>query len=602
MPKDHEKQRLFSRRAVVLGGIQAAAIAALAGRLAYLQLIKAREFSVLSENNHIKLVPVPAERGMILDRFEIPIASNEKIFRLLIDPSGLTGDIYQATLAKLAKMVDVPEKKWQQLKSVRLTGAMTAQIVKESLAWEEVSRVELNLLSLPGVTIDVGQLRHYPLGEKVAHLAGYMGSASEEEMGRDTEQALLRLPDFKIGKIGVEKMLERQLRGTAGVRRMEVNVHNVAVREVGRTESVPGRHMTLTIDSRVQDLAAEKLEGQSASVVTIEIETGNILTLLSVPAYDPNLFSLGITTEEWKRLSVDKKIPLLNKAIGGLYPPGSTYKMVVGLAGLEQGIITPNFRVYCPGYFMYGNHRFGCWKTEGHGHMDYHTAVQQSCDTFFYTVANRMGPEPFADVSRRLGLGALYNIGLVGEKHGIVPDPEWKKKLYKQKWTGGDTINCSIGQGYVITSPLQLAVMTARLAGGRQVVPRLVVPLGQEKPEFRPLPIDPEFLQRTRAAMAAVVNEPGGTAIGSRIYEPKYAFAGKTGTSQVRKLIAHGIDQNSLPWEARHHGLFVGFAPLDKPKYATAVVVEHGGGGASAAAPIAKEVLLKLQQLETESS
>lgn len=600
MPKDHEKQRLISRRAVLLGGAQAAALALLAGRLAYLQFFKSDEYASLSENNHIKLQPVAAERGYILDRFGLIIADNRKVYRLTIDPSGLTAKTYRSTLARLKTLLSIPDKKWEQLESARPSMASPPQIVKDQLNWEEVSRVELNALSLPGAFIEESQLRHYQFADKAAHLTGYLGAASDEEMKRDEEQALLRLPDFKIGKNGIEKMLEKRLRGTAGIRKLEVNVHGVVVREVGRTESVPGEHVKLTIDSRTQQVAVESIKEQSASVVALDVETGNVLVLASMPAYDPNTFSQGITHSEWNRLSKDKKIPLLNKAIGGLYPPGSTFKMMVGLAGLETGVIKPSFRVFCPGYFMLGDHRFGCWKPGGHGTVDYHQAVAQSCDTFFYTVAQRTGPEPFASVSRRCGLGHVHNMGIVGEKLGIIPDPKWKMDTYGQRWTGGDTINCSIGQGYVIVTPLQLAVMSARLASGRQVTPRLIVPPGEERPSFAPLDIDPDFLERTREAMIAVVNSDTGTARGSRIHDPRYSFAGKTGTSQVRKLIKLGLDQSSLPWEARHHGLFVGFAPVDKPKYAVAVVVEHGGGGASAAAPIARDVLLKLQQIETE--
>lgn len=600
MPKDHDKQRIFTRRAIVLTGVQTLIFGFLASRLGYLQFIKSGEYGELAENNHIKLQPVPAERGLILDRYGLPIANNEKVFKLTIDPSSLTRDAYKASLERLKSLLDLPEKKWEQLAAVKPSSVTPPQPIKDSLTWEEVSRIELNTLSLPGVSVDASQLRNYPLGEKVAHLTGYMGAASEEEMKRDREEALLRLPDFKIGKNGVEKMLETRLRGEAGIRKLEVNVKGVVVREVGRSESNPGEDVRLTIDIKAHDAAAEKLKGQSGSAVALDIENGNILVLTSVPAYDPNVFSRGITHAEWKKLSEDKKVPLLNKTIGGLYPPGSTFKMMVGMAGMEKGVIKPGFRVYCPGYYMLGNHRFGCWKAGGHGHMDYHQAIEQSCDTFFYTVAQRIGVEPTSSISRRFGLGELFNIGILGERAGIVPDPKWKMKAYKQEWTTGDTINCSIGQGYVINSPLQLAVMAARIASGKKVVPRLVIPSGEPDPIFSPIDIDPKILEETRIGMDMVVNSPTGTAHGSAIREPGMAFAGKTGTSQVRKLIKLGMDQNLLPWEHRHHGLFVGYAPLDKPKYAVGIVVEHGGGGAAAAAPVAKEVLLNLQQTAKE--
>lgn len=600
MPKDHEKQRVFTRRAVLLGGAQMATFAILAGRLAYLQFIKSDEYATLSQNNHIKLQPIAPPRGLILDRFGIPIADNEKNYRVYLDATGLSVESYKTAVKKLQELLALPEKETQQLLGLKPQTILGPQLIKDHLTWEELSRVELNSLYLPGTFIEIGHIRRYLFGEKAAHLTGYLGSASEEEMKNDEQEALLRSPDFKIGKNGIEKMLESRLRGTAGMRQLEVNVHNIVVREAGKTESVPGENIRLTIDSRAQDAAAEKLKGQSGSAVAIEVETGNVLVLASMPAYDPNQFSLGITNDEWKKLSADKKIPLLNKAIGGMYPPGSTFKMMVGMAGLEAGIFKPPFQVFCPGYFMLGNHRFGCWKPGGHGTVNYHQAVEQSCDTFFYTVAQRMGAQAYADMCRRFGMGRIYNLGIIGEKLGIVPDPAWKKKTYKQEWTAGDTINCSIGQGYVLATPLQLAVMAARLACGKQVMPRLVVPPGQETVSFDPVDIDPGILQLTQTAMAAVVNSGSGTAYGSRIPDPRFSFAGKTGTSQVRKLIQLGMNQNLLPWEFRHHGLFIGFAPVDKPKYAVAVVVEHGGGGASAAAPVAKEILWMLQKIEAE--
>lgn len=596
MPKDHDKQRILTRRAVIFGGVQIAAFATLFSRLLYLQFFKSGEYATLSENNHVKLQPVAAERGRILDRIGAVIADNDKNYQLSIDASGLTPETYKATLARLHMLLQLPEKKLKSLQAVKPGAATPPQPVKDHLSWEEVSLIELHILSLPGITIEVGQTRRYPLGEKAAHLTGYLGAASPKEMERDSEQALLRLPDFKVGKSGVEKMLEPELRGRAAVRQLEVNVHGVVVRELGKTESIPGHDVRLTIDRRVQDATAEKLKGQSGSAVVLDVENGNILALVSMPAFDPARFSLGIEAAEWKRLNTSKYIPLLNKSLSGQYPPGSTFKMMVGMAGLEAGVIKPSFRVHCPGYFMLGNYRFGCWKPGGHGTVDYHGAIAQSCDTFFYTVAQKMGVQGYADMARTCGLGKTYNIGITGEKRGIIPDPEWKEKTYGQKWTGGDTINCSIGQGYVLTTPLQLAVMAARIASGREVVPRLLVPKGGEDIVFGALPVKEEFLVQTRAGMIAAVNEPGGTALGSRIHEPRFAFAGKTGTSQVRKLVQLGLNQSLLPWEARHHGLFVGFAPIDKPKYAVAVVVEHGGGGASAAAPVAREALLVAQK------
>lgn len=597
MPKDNEKQRIFSRRALIFGGAQAAAFSVLAARLFYLQFMRTEEYKTLSENNRIKLQLVTPERGLILDRNGLPFTTNEKNYRLFVDASTIDKKSYQASIEKLQTLLTLPQKRLQELMQMKVSPASKPELIKEFLTWEEVSLVELNQLSLPGVYIDIGQIREYTLLDKAAHLIGYIGAVTESELSKD-DQPLMRLPDFKIGKNGLEKMLESDLRGMPGIRQLEVNVHGVPVREVSKKDSVPGAAVHTTIDRRLQDYTASLVKSESAGVVAMEVDTGNILALVSMPGFNPNSFSKGISTEEWASLTKNKKVPLMNKAISGQYPPGSTFKMIVGLAGLQAGVIKPSFGVSCPGHYYLGDHKFNCWKEGGHGYVTFHEAVEQSCDTFFYTVAEKLGIQRYADMARIFGFGQSYDLGLIGEKTGIVPDPDWKMKRYNQKWTGGDTINCAIGQGYVLATPLQLAVMTARMASGRMVMPRLAVSEGQEHPEFQSLPVKDSLLALNRDAMAAVVNSQSGTAYGKRITEPRYAFAGKTGTSQVRKITQRGLDQKLLPWEHRHHAWFVGFAPLDKPKYAVAVLVEHGGGGASAAAPIARDVLLKIQQLD----
>jgi len=601
MPKEIEKQRIFTRRAVIFGGVQLAAFSALAGRLAYLQFFKADEYATLSENNRIKLMLVAPERGQILDRFGVPMAVNENNYRLFMDYSSLAQPVFRATVEKLQALLPLGDKKYKSLVGTRVSTASMPEMLKEHLTWEEVSLIELHMLELPGVYIDSGQIRHYPFVDKAAHLLGYVSAVSEDELS-DNDQPLMRLPDFKIGKNGVEKMLEDRLRGTAGIRQLEVNVHGVPVREVGKKDSVAGENVRLTIDSRLQDYAAGLVADQSASVVVMEVDTGNVLALVSMPGFDPDIFSKGIASDYWKDLSNDKKSPLLNKAITGQYPPGSTFKLMVGLAGLAAGVITPASTVFCPGQFFLGDHEFKCWKPGGHGTVHFHEAIEESCDVFFYTVAERMGIDAYAKMARKFGLGETHNLGITGEKPGIIPDPEWKMKQYKERWAGGDTINCAIGQGYVLATPLQLAVMTARIAGGTAVEPRLFVPAGEEKPEFETVHVKGELMDTVREAMSAVCNEDHGTAYAHRISEPRFAMAGKTGTSQVRHLIREGMNQNTLPWEDRHHALFVGFAPVDNPKYACAVVVEHGGGGASAAAPVARDVLLKAQQLAEEGA
>lgn len=597
MAKENEKQYIFTRRSLLFGGLQLAVFSALAGRLYYLQFVNAEKYTALSENNRIKLQLVAPARGNILDRKGKQLAISNTNYRLFIDYSTITQQTLKSTLDKLKTLLVLPEKKLRALENVKVSTASMPDMIKDHLTWDEVSLIELNMMDLAGATVDIGQIRYYPLLDEAAHLLGYLGAVTEDELS-ENDPPLMRLPDFKIGKNGVEKMLEDRLRGTAGIRQLEVNVHGMPVREIGKTESKTGENIRLTIDNDLQHYAAGLVKNESASVIVMEIDTGNILSMVSLPAFDPNIFSTGISSDYWKELSTDKKSPLLNKAITGQYPPGSTFKMVVGLAAMEAKVISAATTVFCPGYFYLGEHKFNCWKEGGHGTVHYHEAIEQSCDTFFYTTAQKLGTEKIIEMAHRFGLGELNDIGLTGEKSGNIPSPEWKMKRFKQRWSGGDTINYAIGQGYVLSTPLQLAVMMARMASNKKVSPRLFVPEGEENPEFKNLGLSSELMRINIEAMSAVVNEQHGTAYAKRISDPRFIMGGKTGTSQVRKILQRGQNQSLLPWEARHHALFVGFAPIDNPKYACCVAIEHGGGGASAAAPVARDVLLRIQQID----
>lgn len=598
MPKDSERQLVFSRRALIFGGLQLAAFSALASRLYYLQFINAEKYTALSENNRIKLQLVAPARGNILDRKGEPMATSNTNYRLFIDYSTITQQALKSTIEKLKTLLVIPEKKLKALENVKVSTASMPDMIKEHLTWDEVSLIELHMMDLSGVTVDIGQIRYYPLLDEAAHLLGYLGAVTESELS-DDDPPLMRLPDFKIGKNGVEKMMEDRLRGTAGIRQLEVNVHGMPVREIGKTESKTGENIVLTIDSELQKYAAELVKDQSASVVLMEVDTGNLLTMVSMPAFDPNVFSTGISSDYWKELSSDKKSPLLNKAITGQYPPGSTFKMIVGLAAMEAKVINSSTTVFCPGHFFLGDHKFNCWKEGGHGTVHYHEAIQQSCDTFFYTTAQKLGTEKIVEMANRCGLGELHDIGIIGEKSGNIPTPEWKMKRFKQRWSGGDTINYGIGQGYVLATPLQLAVMMARMASNKAVEPRLYVAEGEDKPEFPSLGLSSELMRINIEAMSSVANEQHGTAYSKRISDVRFMMGGKTGTSQVKKILQRGQNQDLIPWEARHHALFVGFAPVDNPKYACCVAIEHGGGGASAAAPVARDVLLRVQQMDS---
>ncbi len=577
----------------MVGGVQVALLTGLAARLYYLQFIESQEYQTLSESNRIKLSLIPPARGVLLDRNSVPLAVNTPTYQLVLDVDGLSGKAVK-NLLKSISMRLLPKHKTPLMAIARRYTPQRSQPLlplKLRLEWNDIAKIELHKLEYPRLFIQADRERFYPLKEKAAHLIGYMGAVSKEEQGT---QPLLRLPDFKIGKSGIEKMLESELRGDAGLRQSEVDAHGLTIRELKREPSTAGKEIVTSIDADMQVKASDLLGEESGAIVLMDCLSGEILAMSSMPGFDPNIFSTGIPHSYWQSLQTDPRNPLLNKATQGQYPPGSTFKMIVGLAGLEANIITTSSSIACPGYYYLGNHMFRCWKKEGHGYMNIRTALTQSCDTFFYTVAHKTGITRIADMCHRLGLGQTHLPGYVSEKSGIVPDPEWKRRRFNQSWQAGDTVNIGIGQGYVLATPLQLAIMTARMVTGQQVIPSLRKSM--EAPSFKPLDISPAYLESIRAGMHDVTMSARGTAYTRRILQPEFAMAGKTGTSQVRRIIEQGVDQDKLPREQRHHGLFVGYAPLDTPRYVASVIVEHGGGGGSAAAPRARDILLAVQQ------
>lgn len=591
------KQKLISRRAIFFGGLQVAALTALASRLYYLQFVKAESLTVQAENNRIKLQLVPPPRGMITDRLGEPLAVNERNYQLFLDATALEKKEIMRILDEVNRLVGLPkpviEEVSQGIKARRFPPPF---LLKEHMEWETVARLELNALSLPGTYIYTGQQRHYPLKEATAHLIGYLGRVDPNDLEKKNEP-LMRLPDFKIGKNGIEVMANDQLIGQAGIRQLEVDAAGLVVRELKNQPSKPGAAVKLTIHAGLQKFAAARLEGESAAAVVMDIRNGDILAMVSLPGFDPDIFSRAIPADYWKSLQENERNPLLNKAVQGQYPPGSTFKMLVGLAALKAGIADANTHVHCPGHYYLGNHRFNCWKEEGHGTVDMKRAIAGSCDTYFYTMAEKLGIEAIAELARQFGLGDAHELGFPGEKGGIVPDQEWKMQSYKQKWQTGDTVNVGIGQGYILATPLQLCVMTARLVGGGYAIrPRLMADISI--PEFAPLDVSAEHLAIIKEGMDAVVNSPAGTAYGKRIMEKGLEMGGKTGTSQVKRITQRGLDQSKLPWKDRHHAFFVGYAPVDAPRFACCIAVEHGGGGASAAAPVARDVLRFVQDLE----
>ena len=590
--RPHEMQKMLSRRALIFGGVQAAAGVTLLSRLYYLQFVHGAEFTTMAEGNRAKLQLIIPPRGIISDRFGVELASNEINYRLMLEADDRT--VARATLKQLIDLMKLGEREVKTISDAiarRKVGIPV--LVREHLNWEEMARIQYHLPELPAATIDEGQWRNYPFADHSSHLIGYVGKVAENEVKED--EPLLKVPDMKIGKNGIEALYEARLQGKAGAKQIEVNAKGSPIRELNRTAPVAGDTLPLTIDNRLQEFAIQRLGEESGAVVVMDVHTGEVLALVSMPAFDPNEFSKGIKHDYYESLKANKKVPLMNKAIAGQYPPGSTFKMVTGLAGLKSGKFKPESRVTCHGSYQLGSHSFGCWKREGHGTLSMAEAIQQSCDVYFYTVAREIGIEALAAMSEEFGLGKKSGLGLSGERPGIVPSPAWKQKAGRGAWNPGETINSAIGQGDTLTTPLQLAIMTARMVnGGKKILPRLL--LDDDVKQEGEVDIAPEHLAVMREGMRMVVNDPHGTAHGSVIKEENYAFGGKTGTSQVRRLLVPGQNQQSIPWEFRHHAWFVGYAPVHDPKICCAVIIEHGGGGASAAAPVARDVLLKAQE------
>ncbi len=600
---DHEntRQRVFSRRLALIGGLKLAGLGALAGRLYYLQVAESDKYTTLAEDNRISMRLQAPVRGIIVDRFGVPLATNEQNFRVVVVPER-AGDIESALqhLSQLAPLSETDIKR--VLREISRRPKFIAATVRENLSWEEVSLVELNAPDMPGFSIDEGQIRTYPFSSVMSHIIGYVGRVSEAEM---TSDPVLALPGFRIGKGGIERQHEDALRGVAGRKRLEVNALGRVIREIDNDPGQQGREVRLTIDIGLQGYAMQRLaQERSAASVVMDTVTGEIYAMASSPSFDPNLFTRGISAELWEELLADPAAPLTNKSIAGQYAPGSTFKMITLLAGLESGIVDANYKVYCPGHVDLGSHRFHCWKKGGHGTMDIVDSLRHSCDVFYYELSKRVGIDRMAAMARQFGLGAKLGLDLPSERPGLIPDRQWKRTNYNKPWLPGETLNASIGQGYVLTTPLQLAVMTARLASGYAVQPHLTKQVEGKAPErdaFEPMSLRPENLALVRKGMEAVMAR-GGTAFAARILEPSMAMAGKTGTAQVRRITmaernSGGVRKNEdLPWNRRDHALFVAYAPIGNPRYACSVIVEHGGGGSAVAAPLARDILIDCQR------
>ena len=603
MNRDPDRHKLFTRRAAFLASGQAILMTALAGRLYYLQVVEADRYATLADENRINLRLLAPPRGRVLDRFGTPLADNQQNYRLQLVPEDVKSSDIEQVLEHARQIVTLTDSDLRRIiREVRRNRAFVPITLRENLSWSEVARIEINAPDLPGLMIDVGRARRYPYGPVVAHVLGYVAAVFETDLDNDP---LLKLPGFRVGRAGVERVHDLELRGTGGSSEVEVNAFGRMIRELSRREGQPGADVMLTLDVGLQEYIVKRLGEESASVVVMDVLTGDVLAMVSNPAYDSNDFNRGLSTKEWQALVSDQRTPLINKSIAGVYSPGSTFKMIVLLAALEKGVISADQKIHCGGDYELGDAKFHCWKRHGHGFVNAREALTESCDVYFYEIAKRTGIDRIAAMARKFGLDAPTGIDLPGEKDGLIPTRDWKRASRNEPWHQGETVIAGIGQGYVLTTPVQLALMTARIAnGGRAITPHLTRAVGEQATqrlsptEIPSINVSPSHLAIVIDGMNRVVNHATGTARRSATHIEGFPMAGKTGTVQVRRITKAERDQGvrkneDLPWKFRDHALFVGFAPVENPRYAVSVVVEHGGGGSSTAAPIARDVLME---------
>ncbi len=595
--KENKRSGVFTRRALLLGAGQLGVFGALAAKLYQVQVVEGERYATLAESNRLSARLTAPTRGRILDRFGTPIAANKLNWRALLTVEQT--DSVDDTLDAFARVVTLADHERGRIeRELRKRRRFIPLVVREFLSWEEMAKIEVNAPDLPGVFVDVGTTRLYPFGPALAHVVGYVAPPNESDVG---DEPMLALPGIRIGRAGMEKAQDVPLRGKAGAVQMEVNAVGRVIRELDRVEGASGQDLGLTIDVALQNAVLHRLGNESASAVVMDCRNGEVLAMTSNPSFDPSLFNSGVSQAQWIQWTSNRKAPLINKAAAGVYAPGSTFKMAVALAGLEARTITPSARITCPGYLDLGDTRFHCWSKYGHGSLDVRSALKHSCDVFFYEVARRTGIDKVAALANQLGIGVDLGIELPGARRGLMPTKAWRQRR-GHAWNIGDTISCGIGQGYIQTTPLALCTYVSRLATGRAVEPHLTrtvggaMQKGVQPVDWPGLELPEAYLHLCREGMWAVVNEVGGTAPVARIPGTGATMAGKTGSTQVRRVSREarerGFKSENLPWEFRPHALFVCYAPYDAPRYAVSVVVEHGNAGAAAAAPLARDIMI----------
>ena len=613
------KSKLISRRMFIFSIVKVAVFLSIIGRLFYLQISENIKYRSLSDKNRLREWKVVPQRGIIEDYFGNKIATNKQVFQLHMVPEDVPN--IEELFFKLSKLIDFNQReKTNLLKRLKKRKPWQPIIISDNLSWSEFSKLNLFLHEVQGIKPIVSVAREYIEDGSFSHVIGYVSEISVKDLENDKFLNSINVPGLKTGKSGLEKSLNNSIIGLPGFQRFEVNAYGKRVKELKFTKGSVGKNFRTTIDREVQQYVNELIVGTSGSACVMDIYTGDIIAMVSSPTFDPNQFVHGISLDNWKKLIEDKRKPLINKSLSGLYPPGSTIKPIVALSALENDIVSPKFVVECRGSIDFYEKKHHCWKEKGHGFMGMRNAIKQSCDIYFYEIARRLGIDRLSETSKKFGLGKKTFDIFYEEKSGVVPNTKWKIDNIGQNWYLGETLISGIGQGYFQTTPMQLCLMTAQLAnGGYKIKPRIIDDrnaiqpiinawrkefsirnnnLELPNPDLEKLFRNQENIKFVLDALYGATNEPMGTSYGSRFTKSKYIYAGKTGTSQVKAITEEQrklkLKNKDLAYEDRDHALFTAFAPYKNPRYAISVIIEHGGSGSSGAAPIAKKLIKKL--------
>ena len=591
-----KKVNLINRRLFIITAAKVLVFVGLSTRLYSLQVKDKKKYLTLSDKNRIRESKLPPVRGNFLDFFGNTIAGNNEVYQLHLIPEQV--EDFRYVSLRLKQILNLSEREFQKLlKKKNEVKPWDTIVVSDNLNWEQFSRVNNYLYELTGVKSVLSISRIYPYNEDFTHVLGYVSQANEKDIAENNEIKERFVPGLRVGKTGLEKAFEKDLLGVNDIQRFEVNAYGKKINQIELQKGTKGKDIKLTIDKEVQNFCTELLKDKAGSISVMDIYTGEIIAMQSSPSFDPNLFLFGINQDDWQLIRNNPLKPLVNKTISGKYSPGSTIKPIVALSALENGIVDTKFTVKCNGKTeMYGQ-TYHCWKKKGHGFVDLNNAMKQSCDTYFYEIARRLGVDRLSETAYKFGLGErVFDNLFFNEKKGLVPNTEWKRNALGKGWLLGETIITGIGQGYIQTTPIQLCLMTAQIAnGGYKIYPKITTDQNNnEFDKFEPLFKNQRNIKIVQRSIYSSTNEVMGTSYSSRINDPKYRFAGKTGTAQVKRITEEEreleLKTSEIPYEQRDHALYVAFGPYENPRYAMSIVIEHGGSGSSTAAPIAKKL------------